>query len=60
MAGKSESIEAFSGNKDWDTPFHGATEQDNGKANPKVADLNAMSFSETTRTPYRGTGVPRG
>lgn len=62
MAGKAESIDAFSGSKDWDTPFRAAaSEQDNGKANPVLADLNALSFSETARTPYDGfTGRSQG
>ena len=55
MAGKAESIEAFSGAADWDTPFKPSdSEQANGKANPVVADLNKTSFSETARSPYGG------
>lgn len=60
MAGKSESIEAFNyPNADWDTPYRSTPPSSVGEfaemgTNPVVADLNALSFSETSRTPYDG------
>jgi len=61
MAGKAESIDAYSGNMDWDTPFKNAPSSAVGEFaemgnNPVVADLNAKSFSESTRT---GDGAPQ-
>ena len=59
MAGKSESIDAYSGNMDWDTPFRAVPSCEVGEfaapgTNAVVADLAAQSFSETSRTPYDG------
>jgi hypothetical protein len=61
MAGKSESIDAYTlgGNPDWDTPFRGAPSPSVGEfsapgTNAMVADLNALTFSETSRTPVDG------
>jgi hypothetical protein len=59
VAGKAESIDAYSGNMDWDTPFKNAPSCDGGEfaapgTNPVVADLNALSSSETARTPSDG------
>jgi CCR4-NOT transcriptional regulation complex NOT5 subunit len=60
MAGKSESIDAYDiKNADWDTPFRGSPSASEGEfsapgTNAVVADLNAPSFSETSRTPYDG------
>lgn len=59
MAGKAESIDAYSGNMDWDTPFKNVPDCSVGEfaapgTNPVVADLNALTFSETSRTPSDG------
>jgi hypothetical protein len=60
MAGKSESIDAYDiKNADWDSPFKSAPSSAVGEfaapgTNAVVADLNANSFSETSRTPYDG------
>jgi hypothetical protein len=61
VAGKAESIDAYTlgGNPDWDTPFRNVPDCEVGEfsgpgTNPVVADLNALSFTETSRTPYDG------
>jgi len=59
MAGKSESIDAYSGNMDWDTPFRAVPPCEVGEfaapgTDPVVADTNALSFTETARSPYDG------
>ena len=59
MAGKAESIDAYSGGGDWDTPFRNVPSSAEGEfsapgTNSVVADLGALSFSETARTPYDG------
>ncbi len=60
MSAKAESIDAYDKpNADWDTPFKNVPSSAVGEfsetgTNPVVADLNAMSFSETKRTPYNG------
>lgn len=59
MAGKAESIDAYSGNMDWDTPFKSVPASEIGEfaapgANPVYPDMNATSFSETSRTPVDG------
>ena len=62
MAGKAESIDAYDyPNADWDTPFRNFPPSSVGEfsemgTNPVVADLNAKSFSESTRT---GDGAPQ-
>lgn len=62
MAGKAESIDAYNqSNADWDTPFRNAPSCEVGEfaemgTNAVVADLNAKSFSESTRT---GDGAPQ-
>lgn len=59
MAGKSESISAYDGPGDVFTPYSGSPSCTVGEfsargVNPVVADLNAPSFTETSRTPYDG------
>jgi hypothetical protein len=59
VAGKAESIDAYSGNMDWDTPFRNSPSSQVGElaapgTNAVVADLNAKSFAETSRTPVDG------
>jgi hypothetical protein len=62
MAGKAESIDAYDySNADWDTPYKNCPPSSVGEfsemgTNPVVADLNAKSFSESTRT---GDGAPK-
>lgn len=55
----SPSIDAYSQPKDWDSPFRSTPSSSDGEftrlgANPVVADLNALSFTEAPRTPYDG------
>jgi hypothetical protein len=60
VAGKAESIDAYDiKNADWDTPFKASPSCGVGEfaapgTNAVVADLNAQSFTETSRTPYDG------
>lgn len=61
MAGKAESIQAYDlkGGADWDTPYKSVPSSADGEfsspgTNPVVPDLNALSFSETSRSPYGG------
>ena len=63
MTGKpsqSESITAYDvKNADWDTPFKGSPSVDVGEfsspgTNAVVADRTALTFTETSRTPYDG------
>lgn len=59
MAGKSESISAYDGAGDVLTPYTSVPSCTQGEfsqrgTNPVVADLNALSFSETSRSPYDG------
>lgn len=58
MAGKAESIAAHP-EGDWDSPFRASPGSSTGEfsrigANPVVADLNAKSFSESSRSPLDG------
>jgi hypothetical protein len=55
VAGKAESIDAYSGNMDWDTPFKSAPSSAVGEfaapgTNPVVADLGQNGSTETRRT----------
>jgi hypothetical protein len=59
VAGKAESIDAYSGARDWDTPFRDTPDSAVGEVghprrNAVVADRTALTFSETSRTPYDG------
>lgn len=60
MAGKAENITDYvEANADWDTIFKNVPSSSVGEfsgdgTDPVVADLNALSFSETSRTPYDG------
>lgn len=59
MAGKAESIDAYSGPSDWDAPFKSAPDSAVGeighpRRNAVVADRTALTFSETSRTPVDG------
>lgn len=62
MAGKAENITDYvESNADWDTIYKNVPSCEVGEfsadgCNPVVADLNAKSFSETTRT---GDGAPK-
>lgn len=56
---KSESIDAYDGPGDVLTPYTSVPSSNEGEfsmrgTNPVVADLNALSFTETARTPYGG------
>jgi hypothetical protein len=55
VAGKAESIDAYSGNMDWDTPFKSVPSCTVGEfaapgTNAVVADLNQNGSTETRRT----------
>ena len=55
MAGKAESIDAYSGNMDWDTPFKSVPNSTVGEfaapgTNAMVADLGQNGSTETHRT----------
>lgn len=60
MAGTSESIEAYDiKNADWDSAIRSVPPSNRGELDApgtyaQLADLNALSFSETSRTPYGG------
>jgi hypothetical protein len=60
VAGKSESIDAYDlKNPDWDTPFRGSPSAAEGEfsapgTNAAVADRTALTFTETSRSPYDG------
>lgn len=60
MAGKSEQISAHDiSNADWDSPYKNVPSSSVGEfstvgTDPMVADLNALTFSETSRTPVDG------
>ena len=54
MVGKAESIDAYSGSMDWDTPFRNVPDSEVGEfaapgTNAVVADLNAKTSTETRR-----------
>lgn len=56
---KAESIDAYSGDMDWDTPFKSVPSCEVGEfaapgTNAFTPDMNATSFSETSRTPVDG------
>lgn len=58
MAGKSESVESHPAGE-WDTPFRNSPGSAEGEfsrvgANPVLADVSALSFTETARTPRDG------
>lgn len=55
---KSESVDSHPAG-DWDTPYRSVPDASVGEfsrvgANPVVADTEALSFSETSRTPSDG------
>lgn len=59
MAGRAESIDAYSGPGDVLTPYLAVPSSSEGEfsgpgTNPVAADLNALSFAETSRSPYDG------